>query len=233
MGTRQDIKVFLTAEHDCGYWPERRAQDLVLDPADPSLASTYEWALSMGFRRSGGHVYRPHCRSCRDCIPVRIPVHRFSPNRNQRRSATRNQDLTLNLAPAVRTDENFRLYQRYLASRHTGGPMDDPSHESFDQFLACMWSPTRFFEFRLNDELIAVAVTDVTEHALSAVYTFFEPTHAARSLGTYAILRQMQWARENHRDHLYLGFWLENHPKMDYKRLFRPVERLNGQQWES
>ena len=78
---------------------------------------------------------------------------------------------------------------------------------------------------------VALAVTDVVPGALSAVYTFYAPEHAARSLGTYGILRQLQRAREEGRDHLYLGFWLDGHPKMAYKRGFRPLEYLDGSSW--
>ena len=109
--------------------------------------------------------------------------------------------------------------------------MDDPAPENFDAFLACGWSPTDFMEFRLGDELVGVAVTDVVPDALSAVYTFFAPEHAHRSLGGYAILRQVQRAREEGRPYVYLGFWLDGHPKMAYKRGYRPLEYLDGAHW--
>jgi arginyl-tRNA--protein-N-Asp/Glu arginylyltransferase len=231
MGNQQSIRLFQTVEHACGYWPDRLSRDLIIDPTDPLLPTLFERALAMGFRRSGGHVYRPHCGSCRDCISVRIPVAEFRPGRTQRRCLARNADLEVRMAPARRSDENFALYKRYLDTRHVGGGMDDPAPENFDAFLACQWSPTHFMEFRLAGELLAVAVTDVVPHALSAVYTFYAPEHAARSLGSYAILRQLQWARETGRSHLYLGFWLDGHPKMAYKRGYRPLEFLDGRQW--
>jgi arginine-tRNA-protein transferase len=231
MGNQQSIRLFQTVEHACGYWPERLSRDLIVDPTDPLLPTLFERALAMGFRRSGGHVYRPHCSGCRDCISVRIPVAEFRPGRTQRRCLARNADLDVRMAPARRTDENFALYKRYLDTRHAGGGMDDPAPENFDGFLACPWSPTHFMEFRLGGELLAVAVTDVVPHGLSAVYTFYAPEHAARGLGNYAILRQLQWARETGRSHVYLGFWLDRHPKMAYKRGYRPLEYLDGAQW--
>jgi arginine-tRNA-protein transferase len=233
MGDQQSIRLFQTVEHACGYWPERLSRDLIIDPTDPLLPTLFERALSMGFRRSGGHVYRPHCSGCRDCISVRIPVALFQPGRTQKRCLARNADLDVRMAPARRTEENFALYKRYLDTRHAGGGMDDPAPENFDAFLSCPWSPTHFMEFRLGGDLVAVAVTDVVPHALSAVYTFYDPAHAARSLGNFAILRQLQWARETGRSHLYLGFWLDRHPKMAYKRGYRPLEFLDGRQWRT
>ncbi len=231
MGNQANIRVYQTVEHACGYWPDRNARDLVLDPLDPSLPSLYGTALAMGFRRSGNHVYRPHCAGCQACTPVRIPIDRFQPNRAQRRCLARNADLRVSVTPAARTQEHFELYQRYVSGRHAGGGMDDPSPADFDGFLSCEWSPTRFLEIRADDGLVGVAVTDVLADSLSAVYTFFDPGLPARSLGTFGILSQLAHARELGLDYLYLGFWLRDHPKMDYKQRFRPIEYLSGREW--
>lgn len=231
MGNQPAIRLFQTVEHACGYWPERLSRDLIIDPTDPYLSTMFGRALAMGFRRSGGHVYRPYCNGCRACISVRVPAASFQPNRTQKRCLVRNADLEVRYAPARRTAENFALYRRYLDTRHVGGGMDDPAPENFDAFLSCAWSPTEFMEFRLDGALVAVAVTDVVPDALSAVYTFYDPALAARSLGNYAILRQLQRASEEGRSHLYLGFWLEGHPKMAYKRGYRPMEFLDGATW--
>jgi arginine-tRNA-protein transferase len=231
MGSTHNIRIFQTAEHRCGYYADRLARDLVLDPADPALPLLYSNALAMGFRRSGSHVYRPACLGCSACRPVRIPVAYFDPDRSQRRCARRNADLQLHVQPAKRTEENFALYERYLGWRHAGGGMDQPKPGDFDGFLSCPWSPTSFFEWRLGEQLVAVAVTDVLPDALSAVYTFFEPQHAGRSLGTFAILSQIEHARREGREFVYLGFWLKDHPKMHYKQNFRPLETLDGKDW--
>src|SRR3546814_493235 len=106
-----------------------------------------------------------------------------------------NRDMQAHVAPAQRSDEHFTLYQRYLGARHAGAGMDNPAPEDFDQFLRSRWSQTRFLELRRGKRLLAVAVTDELPQALSAVYTFFEPEQAARSLGTLAVLQQIQWAQ--------------------------------------
>jgi len=232
MGDLGDIRIFQTAEHRCGYFPERQARDIVFDPHDPRLPANYGAALALGFRRSGGHVYRPHCNGCRACVPVRVPVASFLPDRGQRRCLERNGDLSLVEAPAERTAENFALYRKYLAARHPDGGMDNPAPEDFDRFLACDWSPTRFLEFRRDGRLLAVAVTDQAPDGLSSVYTFFDPEQASRGLGSYAILRQIALTRDLGRDYLYLGYWIENHPKMDYKRRFRPLQYQLAGHWQ-
>ncbi|GAB1595421.1 arginyltransferase [Lysobacter claricitrinus] len=230
----EDLRLFHTGLHDCGYWPDRQARDLVLDPRDPRLPDWYALALGWGFRRSGDIVYRPHCASCRACTPVRIPVAGFHRNRTQRKTLRRNADLVMRICPAERTEEHLDLYRAYLSTRHAGGGMDGHGAPEFDQFLVGRWSRTRFLEFRTSTPdhtLLAVAVTDMTPDALSAVYTFYDPAHADRGLGNYAILRQLQWAAEEGRAHLYLGYWIAGHRKMDYKQHFRPLEAFDGRQW--
>ncbi len=226
-----DLRLFHTGEHPCGYWPERIARDLVLDPRDPRLPQFYPNALAWGFRRSGDIVYRPHCRQCRACVAVRIPVADFAPDRSQRRCAARNAQVQSRIVAALRTDEHLALYQRYLRARHPHGGMDDHGAVEFDQFLVGNWSHGRFLELREDGELLAVAVTDRVPGALSAVYTFYDPAQEARGLGTLAILRQLEWARRDGHAHLYLGYWIDGHRKMDYKRRFRPLETFDGRQW--
>lgn len=233
MREADDIRVFHTGDHVCGYFPDRIARDLVVDPRDPQLPQRYPQALAWGFRRSGDLVYRPHCRGCRACLAVRVPVAEFAPTRSQRRCVARNGDIDVRIVPAVRSDEHLALYRRYLSARHAGGGMEDHGAQEFDQFLVGSWSDGRFLELRQHGthKLLAVAMTDLIDDALSAVYTYFDPDEAARSLGTLAILEQIAWARRDGRSHLYLGYWIAGHGKMDYKRRFRPLEGFDGRRW--
>ncbi len=231
-----DLRLFQTGGHACGYWPERSARDLVLDPRDPRLAMVYPQALDWGFRRSGDLVYRPHCAHCRACVAVRIPVAEFAPDRSQRRCLARNADLATRIVPAQRGAGHYDLYQRYLGARHLNGGMDGHGTAEFDQFLVGSWSDSRFLEIRepgadAPGRLLAVAVTDRAGNGLSAVYTFYDPEQAQRGLGTLAILQQIAWARREGLRHLYLGYWIDGHGKMDYKRRFRPLEAFDGRRW--
>ncbi|MGA8276932.1 MAG: arginyltransferase [Rhodanobacteraceae bacterium] len=227
------VRLFQTLPHPCGYFSGRTAQNLVLDPASPDIARLYNLALPSGYRRAGGHVYHPRCSACRACIACRVPVARFRPDRSQRRCLTTNGDLTVTIEAPAYNDERFRLYRRYLESRHPDGGMDDAEPDDFSRFLYTAWSPTRFIEFRHGNRLLALAVTDFCDSGLSAVYTFFDPLEAARGLGTLAILHQLRIARESGLPHVYLGFWIAAHLKMDYKARFRPLEILRDGEWRA
>ena len=79
--------------------------------------------------------------------------------------------------------------------------------------------------------MLAVAVADKLPEALSAVYTYFAPEEAARGLGVYAILWQIEAAKRAQLKWLYLGFAIDESDKMRYKRNYRPQQRLQNEQW--
>lgn len=228
-----EIRLFQTVPHACGYYADRLSQNVVLDPASPHLEQIYEPALRQGFRRAGDHLYQPRCTDCNACIAVRLPTAEFRPDRSQRRCWRNNQDLYLNLIPASSNEEHFTLYRRYISARHAGGGMDSPNLDDFSQFLYTSWSVSWFIEIRdSTHQLLASAVTDITGNGLSAVYTYFDPAMSARGLGTYAILSQIEVALSMKLDYLYLGYWIQGHPKMDYKIRFQPLEFLRKGKWE-
>lgn len=229
----RDLRFFLTVPHACSYLPEREATTLFLDPQESHTQGVYDSLALLGFRRSGRHLYRPHCEGCNACVSVRIPVNDFQPSSSQQRVAKRNADLRLIERPALFDAEHYALYERYICQRHGDGDMYPPSREQYRTFLALDEPYARLFEFRLQGELLAVAACDRLEHGLSAIYTFFDPAPAwgRRSLGTYAVLSLVDMAKREGLPHLYLGYWIEACRKMDYKQAYRPLELLEGRHW--
>ncbi len=227
------LRFMLTPAHACSYIEGREASTLFVDPRIRMDAGVYTALSSVGFRRSGSHLYRPHCAACKACLPLRIPVARFTARRRHRRNLLRNQDLRSHYVQARFTDEYYALYARYIAARHNDGDMFPPSREQFASFLLGGWSDTRFLEMRApHGALLGVAVTDFLSDGLSAIYTFFDPDHARRGLGTWGILRQIQHAAKLGLPYLYLGYWIRESPKMSYKGEFRPCQVFTGDAWQ-
>lgn len=225
--------LFLSLPHPCSYLPGKMATSLFLDPRQKLDTEAYAGFMRLGFRRSGDFIYRPHCGVCQACVPVRIPVAHFKPSRSQRRIWRRNQDLEVRAHPAVFSSEHFSLYARYQASRHPGGGMDDPNPEKFLNFLVASHIDTVFHEFRLAGRLLAVAVVDFLSDSLSAVYTFYDPDEQARGLGVHAVLWQVEEARRRQLAHVYLGYWIEESPKMAYKANYVPLEAYLDNRWSA
>jgi leucyl-tRNA---protein transferase len=227
------IQWYLTAPQDCPYLAGREMQTVLADPAASLGAGRFGHLLAEGFRRSGRFVYRHQCPFCSACVPVRVPVARFRPNRSQRRCLHRNVDLQLCITAMPDLDEHMALFRRYLLVRHPGGGMDALTPEDYADMLSDRHSDVFLIECRLEGDLVAVAVTDATPAGLSAIYTFFDPDHGARSLGSYGILLQVGEALRRGLPHLYLGYWIADSHKMSYKTRFQPCEGLIGGAWRS
>ncbi|AJE15405.1 MULTISPECIES: arginyltransferase [Stutzerimonas] len=225
------LKFYATQPHPCSYLPDEQATTLFLDPSQPMDVQVYAELSEMGFRRSGDHLYRPHCQRCSACIPARIPANALLPSRQQKRIIKRNADLKVQAVRAGFTEEYYSLYATYIEKRHADGDMYPPSREQFNTFLVRDLPFSRFYEFRLDGRLLAVAVTDVLPNGLSAVYTFYDPNEERRSLGRYAILWQVAEAARLGLKAVYLGYWIKNCRKMNYKTEYRPIELLVSQRW--
>lgn len=226
-----NIKLFATQPHSCSYLSGQDATTVFVDPTTKIDVQVYSRLSEIGFRRSGSHLYRPHCHSCNACIPARIPANRFKPNRQQKRCWSKNQDIQVRSKKYSETEAHYQLYEKYISTRHADGDMYPPTKSQFDAFLSHEWGVTRYFEFYLEDKLIGVSVSDVMDNGLSAVYTYFDPDYDKRSLGTFAILYQINLAKSLGLPALYLGYWIKNCKKMNYKTQFRPLEMLIDKRW--
>lgn len=232
MSARQ-LRLYSTPPHDCSYLEDHTAVNAVLDP-DISLSnSIYSQLIDHGFRRSGGHLYAPHCPNCSACQASRVPVAEFNANRSQRRCIKSNADLSVKVQEARYSDEYYDLYTRYLDSRHPEGGMSDTTPEKFKDFLIADWCSTRFIEFRKDNRLVSVSVTDLVSQGYSAVYTFFDPEESRRSLGTLAPLWLIRQAARSNLPWVYLGYYIANCSKMNYKSNYKPLHLLKDGQWQS
>lgn len=226
-----NLKLFATQPHPCSYLDDQEATTLFVDPEAPVDIRLYSQLSQLGFRRSGSHLYRPQCKQCQACISCRIPVDAFQPSRSQRRCWQRNRDVVISITDNINTRSHYELYAKYITLRHQNGDMYPPSTAQYEAFLTREWGVTRYLEFRVEDRLLGVAVCDQLEDGLSAVYTFYDPEEERRSLGAFAILAQIEIARNQNLGYVYLGYWIKDCEKMRYKTQYRPLELLLNRRW--
>lgn len=224
------MKFALTQPFPCSYLHEQQEQLLVLRDQHATTEQHYDSLLAAGFRRSGEHIYRPHCPQCSACEAIRIPVAEFVPSSSQKKVLRKNQDIEV-IASSTPQESYYPLYARYIQARHVQGGMYPPSPEQYHALISSFACSSLFIEFHLGTQLLGVALTDNVPTALSALYTFFDPDCLVRSLGTFAILQQIALAKRLGKAYLYLGYQVDDCHKMNYKTKFLPHERFIQHQW--
>lgn len=224
---------FTTTPLPCPYLDgrvERRMVTELMGRDAPGLGDRLSLA---GFRRSHTVAYTPVCDGCSACVSVRVAVRDFTPNKTQRRVQRRNADLTGVECAPLATGEQYALFKSYIDARHSGGDMALMIDTDFRALVEETPVRSSLIEFRNADgHLVAGCLADRMNDGFSAVYSFFDPTLEKRSLGTYMVLWLIEHARMQGLDHLYLGFWVQGSPKMDYKRNFRPLEAFTPDGWK-
>ncbi len=226
-------KFYVTAASPCPYLEGEEERKVFTELRGPDAEALNEALGKVGFRRSQTVVYRPACETCAECVSVRVLAKQYAPGKSLKRIAKANSDLTSEVRPPVTADEQFDLLTAYLETRHGDGSMAGMSREEFDDMVQSSPVQTVLIEYRkaLTGELIAVALTDELTDGLSMVYSFFDPAADRRSIGTYLIHDHIKRAGQANQPHVYLGYYVKNSAKMNYKARFKPLERLGPNGW--
>jgi arginine-tRNA-protein transferase len=223
---------FATSPVSCPYVPGRAERKLIVELGGSGPALFYDDLSRAGFRRSHRFAYRPACRGCSSCVPVRIAVDRFSHTRSTRRIRNTNRGICGRLVPSRATPEQFRLFSIYQRSRHSDSDMASMSYGDYRGMIEDTPVRTAIAEFREEGgRLVAASLIDLLDDGVSAVYSFYDPQQPKRSLGTWSVLWLVEQCRRQGQPFVYLGYWIADSPKMAYKARFPALERLIGGAW--
>ncbi len=226
----QTARFFLTAPSACPYLEGKQERKLFTHLGGRRAAVVHQMLTDHGFRRSQNLIYRPTCDGCNACRSARVPVARFETRPTHRRVRRKNADLQVEVAKALASREQYELFMRYLVNRHDDGGMTQMSYEDYEFMVEDTPVDSVLVEYRLPDQslkagqLVAVTLTDLMADGYSMVYSFYDPALVARGLGNFMVLDHIERALGAGFGYVYLGYWVEQSPKMDYKSGFRPLE---------
>jgi leucyl-tRNA---protein transferase len=231
---------YVTAPQACPYLPGRLERKLFTHLTHDKPPALIDNLLKGGFRRSQNIAYMPYCEGCQACVSVRVLVDEFDVGKSFRRVQDGNQDLVARRLQASPTSEQYALFRAYIDARHADGGMADMTVLDYAMMVEDSIIDTFVTEYRAKpasgdaageSTLMGVALCDRLSDGISMVYSFYDPSEAARSLGTYMILEHMAYARQIGLPYLYLGYWIQGSQKMSYKKRFQPQEMLTGSGW--
>ena len=222
---------FATSPVPCPYLEGLAERKLIVELAGTGAAAFYDDLSRAGFRRSHRYAYRPACRGCNACVPVRVAVAHFADTRSTRRIRNANRDLRADLVEGRATREQFRLFAAYQRARHGDSEMASMNYADYRGMVEDSPVRTRIVEFRDPESLVAVALIDLLDDGVSAVYSFFDPRHGRRGLGSWSILWLVGECRRRGQPYVYLGYWISESAKMAYKARFPALERLTPDGW--
>lgn len=186
--------------------------------------------LAAGYRRNGNCLYTMHCRGCRACVPIRLKVDDFLPNRNQRRVLRKNVDVQVNMDSLQLDQEHLDLCDLFLQTRY---PREHNRAQGYyGEFFCNTITDTAQVQFRLENRLIGASIVDMGVNFMNAVYFYFDPRQGKRSLGTFNILALIDICQKLGLAYLYLGYFIAGVPAMSYKENFKPHQLLLPNGWE-
>lgn len=221
----------LSNVHECSYLDGQIANLPLKLPARLLTEDEFDQAMVGGLRRSGIFLYHTACLDCSACEPTRLDVTKFVWRESFKRVLKRgDRTLELRVQRPCLDDRRLELFNLHRSQRGLGDPESRYGPEDYQSFLveSCLTQSLEL-SFWLGDELAGVSIVDCGNASLSAVYTYFNPVHSKLSLGTYSVLKQIEFARESGRKFAYLGLYVAANKHLNYKARFTPQERwING-----
>lgn len=226
-------RVSLTEDLPCPYINDDRTASLEFVLPAEGLSRNFHTFLATGYRRLGSVLYRNVCRGCSSCHPIRLETEKFRASKSQRRTLRKNRDVRVEYHIPSVTPAKIDLYRRYVSSKHPVGQEDDlgdcPMTLSglHDGYVGSIE-----MDYFIGERLIAIGVVDEGEDALSSAYFYYDTGHLDRRPGIFSILQEISLARALRKKYYYIGFCIEETPKMSYKKFFRPNQVYEEGEWK-
>ncbi|MFC3151608.1 arginyltransferase [Litoribrevibacter euphylliae] len=227
-----EIKLYQSVDTPCNYLEGLQSSSLIVDPDLPITQELTTAMSQMGYRRSGSMLYKPQCQNCNACLSSRIRINDFKPSKSQKRIINKAKHLNFQVRECAFNENDYLLYEKYIELRHADGDMHPPDKAQYEGFLCKNFGFNYFLETQLDGKTIAICQFDSLQDGLSAVYTFFDPDFESLSLGVLSVLQLISLAKKVGYPYVYLGYYIQDCSKMNYKSKYQPLEIFSKGCWK-
>lgn len=228
---KQDI-VIIDETEPCPYLEGKTARMPLRMPLSRMTLHETDLRFAEGNRRTGEFIYQTNCPDCQACEPIRLDCDQFSFSKNHRRELSRgNRRFEQRIGKLKSDPTRIDLFNKHRRLRGLASRDSDIDANEYEWGFVRSCFNSFEISYYQDDKLVCVGVCDRGEHSISAVYTYFDPEITQASLGTYSILKQIEYCRDNQYRYLYLGYYVADSPHMKYKARFVPHQRLQGDKW--
>ncbi len=190
-----------------------------------------EHLIERGWRRFGSMFFRPICETCTQCESLKVDVKNFVYSKSQRRVKRKNAETKMHVRKPKVTQDHLDLFEKYHLhmkdKREWAHNQTDAKHY-FASFVHGHGDFGYEILYFIDDKLVGIDLVDILPNGISSIYFFYDPDYEQYSLGTYSMLQQIQIAKDNDLEWIYMGYYVKECQSLAYKSRYSPYKTLEG-----
>ena len=225
---KQDITEVLEENKPCPYFDDKISDMRYRYIIDCSITE-HANMLEHGWRRFGNMHFVPECKNCNECITIRINIGKHKFTKSQKRVINKNKNTDVYIQEPSISIDHINLFNKYHSHMHEKKNWKYEVITPDDYYNSYVAGANKYGKeilYFIEDKLVGVALVDILEEGMSAIYCYYDHDYEYLSLGKYSILAQISLAKQMKLPYLYLGYWIKDHYSMGYKENYKPFEIL-------
>ncbi len=197
---KKDNKIveFLEERKQCAYFDDK-ISDIRYKYIENCNIKEHANMLEHGWRRFGNMHFVPECKNCNECITIRIDIDKFKFSKSQKRVINKNKNIDIYIQKPSVSIDHLNLFDKYHFHMHQKkqwkyDPIDpDEYYRTYVQGAGKYGQEILYFK---DEKLICVALVDILEEGISAIYCYYDHDYKDLSLGKFSILAQISMAKQ-------------------------------------
>lgn len=190
-----------------------------------------ELLIERGWRRFGNMYFRPVCEGCSACESIKIDVNNYHFSKSERRIIKKNAHIKRVLRRPTATHEHIALFEKYHDYMHEKRGWEKQSINIKNYYMSFVNGFNEFgYEVLYFDgeKLIGIDLIDILPNGISSIYFYYDPDYSHLSPGKYSMLQQIIYAKANHLEWIYMGYYVKECQSLAYKGGYKPYLTLEG-----